>query len=219
MNSKPFQTVLFIAIIFLGCNSQTEIKKIEVNGVNNPVISISGTWKFTMTPPENFWENNVDFQNWSDIQVPGECQMQGFAIKHDLPYVYKHQFDIPVDYNDKLISLNFYCVYSYARIWVNGEFIREHFGGFTKWSADISEFVTPGEEAVLTVEIVDRADDISYASGYAKHQIGGILRDVELVALPKQNFKNLFFETDLDEKFENADLNVFYELTKIRLSK
>ncbi|MEN8227368.1 MAG: glycoside hydrolase family 2 TIM barrel-domain containing protein, partial [Bacteroidota bacterium] len=61
---------------------------------------------------------------------------------------------------------------------------------------------------------IDRIDDISFGSGYAKHQIGGILRDVELVALPEQNFRQLYFETDLDENYQNAELKVFYELNQ-----
>jgi beta-galactosidase len=214
MNTKLFQTILFLAIISFACNKQTETKNIEVTGVQNPVISLNETWKFSMTPPDKFWEKDVDFQNWSDIKVPGECQMQGFAIKHDQAYAYKYQFEVPADFYGKQIQLDFYGVYSYARVWVNGHFVREHFGGFTKWSCDISGLVAAGETANLTVEVVDRTDDISYGSGYAKHQIGGILRDVELVALPKQNFKQLYFETDLDENYLNAELKVFYELSK-----
>jgi beta-galactosidase len=214
MISKLIHAILFLAIISFSCKKQTENKKIEVAGVSNPEITLNGVWKFSMTPPEKSWENSVDFQNWPDIQVPGECQMQGFAIKHDQPYAYKTQFKIPSDYDGKQIQLDFYGVYSYARIWVNGQFVREHFGGFTKWSCDISEFVSANETAILTVEIVDRADDISYGSGYAKHQIGGILRDVKLVALPKQNFKQLYFETNLDENYQNAELKIFYELSQ-----
>ncbi len=191
----------------------------EVSGIENPVITLNGTWKFTMTPPEKFWENDVDFQNWLDIKVPGECQMQGFAIKHDIPYAYKTKFVVPDDYEGKQIQLDFYGVYSYARVWVNGNFVREHYGGFTKWSCDITEYAKAGETANLTVEVVDRADDISYGSGYAKHQIGGILKDVELVALPKQNFKEVYFETDLDENYLNANLKVFYELSQKSSSK
>ncbi|HSH20053.1 MAG TPA: hypothetical protein VLA03_06355, partial [Draconibacterium sp.] len=103
MNYKPFQAVLFLAIILFGCSKHSEIKKVEVDGVNNPVVSINGTWKITMTPPEKFWENAVNFTSWSDIQVPGECQMQGFAIKHDTPYAYKTRFEIPSDYDGKQI--------------------------------------------------------------------------------------------------------------------
>ncbi len=207
-------TTLFLVITLFGCNYPPEFNDVEVSGVSNPVISLNGTWKFSMTPPDQYWENDIDFQDWSNIQVPGECQMQGFAIKHDQPYVYKYQFDVPSDYEGKQIHLNFYGVYSYSRIWVNGEFVREHYGGFTKWSCNVTEFVSVGETATLTVEIVDRTDDISFGSGYAKHQIGGILRDVELAALPDLNFKQLYFETDLDEQYKNAALNIFYELNQ-----
>lgn len=205
--------------ILISCGKNTTVSNLIVNGVNRPHLSLNGTWKFSINPPEKFWENTIDFQNWSDIKVPGECQMQGFAIKHDQPYVYKHQFLVPKDFNSKLILLNFYGVYSYAKVWVNGQFVREHFGGFTKWSCDISTLVKPGEKAILTVEIVDRTDEISFASGYAKHQIGGILRDVGLLALPKQNFKKLYFETDLDKNYKNAELKVFYEMSQNTPSK
>jgi len=191
-----------------------DTNKLVVTGVEKPVILLNGTWKFSMDPPEKFWESDISFQDWSGIQVPGECQMQGFAIKHDVPYVYKHQFVVPKDYEGKQVLLNFHGVYSYARVWVNGQYVRDHFGGFTKWSCDITHLVKAGSEVTLTVEFTDRVDDISYGSGYAKHQIGGILRDVELVALPEQNFKQLYFETDLDEEYKDAELKVFYELSK-----
>jgi len=164
-----------------------------------------------MNPPDKFWGNDVDPSGWSDIQVPGECAMQGFAIKHDTPYAYKKQISIPKDYEDKIVKLKFHGVYSYARVWVNGNFIREHYGGFTAWECDISEYVTPGEKAWLTVEITDKKDEMSYGSGYAKHQIGGILRDVWLMALPQNHLKKLYIETELDENFQNGELKIEVE--------
>lgn len=208
-----------IVVISFSCTTKNIPEYLEVEGVENPEISLVGEWKFSMNPPDKFWENDVDFSAWSAIQVPGECQMQGFAIKHDQAYVYKYEFLVPEDFQDKHISLNFYGVYSYARVWVNGQYIREHYGGFTKWDCDITDHVKPGESATLTVEIVDRTDDISYGSGYAKHQIGGILRDVVLSAAPKQHFKKLYFETELDDAYRDAELKVFYELSQGSTSK
>ncbi|MEN8201604.1 MAG: glycoside hydrolase family 2 TIM barrel-domain containing protein [Bacteroidota bacterium] len=209
-----YPLALLAAASLFGCTPQKQLKEFEVKDVANPAIILNGTWKFSMIPPENYWENDLDFQDWSDIRVPGECQMQGFAIQHDRPYVYKIEFEVPADYEGKEVYLNFYGVYSYARVWVNGEYIREHSGGFTKWTCDIGRVVTPGEKAVLTVEIMDRSDDISYGSGYAKHQIGGILRDVELVALPPQHFKQLYVETELDDRYTDAELKILYKLQR-----
>ncbi len=213
---KSLWKFIFVCFLFvlIGCLEAENIGEINVAGVKNPEILLNGTWKFSMQPPDKFWENNIDFSGWPEIQVPGECQMQGFAIQHDQPYVYKTVFTVPEDFEGKHIQLDFYGVYSYARVWVNGIFIREHFGGFTKWSCNLTDQVAPGKEAILTVEIVDRTDDISFASGYAKHQIGGILRDVKLVALPGQYFKQLYFETDLDENYQDAELKVFYGLAQ-----
>jgi len=177
------------------------------------LISLNGTWKISLDPPDNFWKNDVNFSDWPDIQVPGEAQMQGFAIKHDQPFVYRSRFRVPDDFQGKQIFLNFHGIYSYARVWVNGEFVRDHLGGFTKWEGNITDLVSAGDSVILTVEVVDRVDDISYGSGYAKHQIGGILRDVELMALPDQHFEKLWFETHLDENYQDAELKVFYELS------
>ena len=214
MKNHLFFAMLFFVIAGIGCKQPSTPVGKEVAGVDKPVISLNGTWKFSMSPSEKHWVNELDFEDWSDIQVPGECQMQGFAIQHDKPYVYKKHFEIPADYMGNQICLHFYGVYSHSRIWVNGSYVREHFGGFTKWSCNITEFVTPGEPAILTVEITDRSDDISYGSGYAKHQIGGILKEVELVALPDQHLEQLYFETNLDKQYENAELKVFFELSR-----
>ena len=210
---------LLAAFVFSACKTEIPAANIQVDGVQAPVMLLNGSWKFNMDPPAGFWKDDIDFQSWEDIRVPGECQMQGFAIRHDEPFIYKKEFLVPKDYEGKEVRLVFYGVYSYARLWVNGQFVRDHHGGFTRWECDISDMISPGEMAVLTLEVTDRADDISYGSGYAKHQIGGILRDVELMALPEQNFEHLYFETDLDENFENADLNIFYELKKDTPSK
>ncbi len=86
-------------------------------------------------------------------------------------------------------------VYSYARVWINGNYVRDHSGGFTRWECDITQYATPGESAMLTVEVTDKADEISYASGYAKHQIGGILRDVNLIALPSNYLHDITINT------------------------
>jgi len=210
-----FLPVVAIALLIsmISCSHSQDSQSLRVHGVVDPVTSLNGDWKFSMEPPEAFWENEAGFTQWSDIQVPGECQMQGFAIRHDQPFAYKREFSIPADYAGKRVFLVFHGVYSYARVWVNGEFIREHYGGFTQWVCDITEQVVPGEKSMLTVEVIDRIDDISYASGYAKHQIGGILRDVELMALPELNFNEFYFETELDGAYQDAELKIFYKLS------
>jgi beta-galactosidase len=206
---KLFLPLMFTAIILYGC-IKPDFQKVDilVTGTLRPEISLNGTWKFTMNPPDSFYRNEISFSEWNDIQVPGECAMQGFAIKHNIPYVYKTSVAIPEDYTGKVIKLRFEGVYSYARVWINGIFIRDHSGGFTAWDCDITEFVKPGTNALLTVEVTDKDNEISYASGYAKHQIGGILRSVSLLALPENYPKSVEIQTRFDSKYKDAFLDI-----------
>jgi len=180
----------------------------QVHGVAAPVVSLDGAWKFTLSPPPEFWSNNSDPAVWSDVSVPGELVLQGFAISRDVEYPYKRSVLIPSDFKGKRILLRFDGVYSYARVWVNGTFIREHHGGFTSWDCDITDQLTPGQAAWITVGVTDRADDISYASNYAKHYVGGILRDVKLVALPSSHATRLEIGTTLDSAYRDATLEL-----------
>jgi beta-galactosidase len=199
---------LIASLIFLANVKAQNSPGIFVKNVSNPVISLNGTWKICLTPPANFQEL-VQFDGiWKDIQVPGECMMQGFSIKHDQPFLYKKEFNVPADYKGKVIKLRFEGVYSYARIWINGKYVRDHSGGFTAWECDITPFVIPGKTAALTVEVKDKADEISYASGYAKHPIGGILRNVSLLALPLNYPEKVVITTDFDEDYRNNTLKV-----------
>ncbi|KPL15707.1 MAG: hypothetical protein AMS26_06945, partial [Bacteroides sp. SM23_62] len=202
------RNILFkiVSVSLLISCSKSSLQEYYVPGVANPVISLNGTWKLNINPSPDFLEQSIYHADWKDIQVPGECMMQGFPVKHDQPVVYKRRVDIPQDYGGKIIRLRFDGVYSYARVWVNGKYIRDHSGGFTRWECDITPHIEPGESAVLCVEVTDRMDEISYGSGYAKHPIGGILRDVSLLALPGNFPEDVTIRTDLDGNHQNASL-------------
>lgn len=165
-------------------------------GVAQPSILLNGTWQFRYSPKSK----------WTTIQVPGEAAMQGYAIEHDKPFVYRKTITVPADYAGKNVMLRFDGVYSQARLSVNGRFVREHHGGFTRWEADITPYVKPGKKNEIELEVTDRLDEISYASGYAHHPIGGILRDVTLFALPGTHLYNIGVETHLDTLYRDAML-------------
>jgi hypothetical protein len=178
----------------------------EVAGVAQPVIELGGKWRFSLRPPAEFWANRVDPAQWMNVIVPGELTAQGVPIVRDSEYAYKLAVAIPPSARDKKVFLRFDGVYSYARVWVNGKYVREHHGGFTSWDCDITGFITPGQMAWLTVGVTDRADEISYASNYAKHYIGGILRGVRMLILPADHSTRFHAETKFDSSYKDAQL-------------
>jgi len=212
-NFNPFFRVLLLAFILTMVNcTKVSSSDYYVESVDEPIISLNGDWKISLTPGNVFWKDSILNDTWKDIKVPGEVMMQGFSIKNDVAFAYKKEIDIPLDFEGKNVFLRFDGVYSYARVWVNGNYVRDHHGGFTRWKCDITSFVTAGKKARVTIEVTDRSDDISYASGYAKHQIAGVLRDVNLMALPKIYPHKINIETDLDTNYKNVNLIISGEL-------
>lgn len=196
----------------------------SVESVIQPIKRINSSdgvdWKFTMTPPspEVIINNNYDYSGWNTVTVPGELVLQGYDIKNDVEYFYKTAANIPLDYGGKKIILRFDSVYSYARVWVNGNLVGTHDGAFTTWDCDLSNVVTPGGTAYITVGFIDEINEISYASKYAHHNIGGILRDVQLIALPSVNINSLHYETKFDSAYNNATLDISVKVQKALLN-
>lgn len=176
--------------------------------VAKPTLTLNGTWRFTLRPPAQFWLNDAGPSGWDDIEVPGECTMQGFQIARDAEYPFKRRVLIPADFEGKKILLRFDGLYSYGRVWVNGHYVRDHRGGFTSWDCEITPFVRAGEEAWITLGVTDESDNISWQSNYARHYIGGVLRDVKMFAVPVDYVTRFHVETDFDLTFTYAELHV-----------
>lgn len=212
---KKIFTILFFAGTFFSVNAQQYIAEgrkalavipSQTADVTKAKISLNGTWEINMNPANEIWKSNSG--EWQKIQVPGEPAMQGFKVENDKEFFYKTTIKVPADSKNKTTMIRFNGVYSYARVFVNGHFVREHFGGFTAWDADISSFVEPGKTAIVHVGVTDRADDISYASGYAFHPIGGILREVQLLVVPNDYINRFYTQTDFTSDFKTATLSL-----------
>ena len=218
----------------------------EIPGISETEINLNettgdGTWKFLYDIPDytdpdgvpypTEENQNFDFdawseKNWKAIKVPGEAVMQGFDIQTNNEYYYQREITIPEDFEGNNILVRFDGVYCNARVWIDGQYIRTHVGGFTTWDCDITEYAKPGETVTITVGVADLYSDTrgiwnpegemmnnpSNATEYAHHNIGGILRDVSLVALPRDYIARTYVNTDLDENFVDADLEVTAQL-------
>ncbi len=180
----------------------------ETPGLRDFVLDLNGNWKFAPDPPAGFWAKDVDVSAWENIQVPGEWAAQGWTLGQDIERVYRRSVEIPKNFGGRRLLLRFDGVYSYARVWVDGVYVRDHHGGFTSWDCDVTGLVTPGAAAVVTVGVTDMSDEISWGSSYAKHNIGGILQEVRLVALPATHAARLHVGTALDEDHQKGTLEV-----------
>jgi hypothetical protein len=185
----------------------------SVGEIRNPVVNLAGEWRFNAHPPADFRTPALDTSSWSRVTMPGELAMLGFQVTPNREYPLRKTILIPAEYHDQRILLRFDGVYGYARIWINGVFVRDHFGGFTSWDCEITDLVQAGQKATFVVGVTDRSDDISQASYYAKHSIAGILRDVQMFAVPRIPLCKLSTLATLDARYRDGSLRVSARLS------
>ncbi len=181
-------------------------------GVRQAIVSLMGKWTVFLESADNLLRGPMDCRHSYSVEVPGEVLMQGVPAKPERPFCYYKKVDVPVDFAECRILLCFTGAYSNARVFVNGCEVGNHAGGFTCWAVDLTEDVIAGKSFELVVEIIDRRNDVSYGSGYAKHSIAGLLRDVYLRAEPLQRVDDWKIVTHIDDLNEVADVQLSFRL-------
>jgi beta-mannosidase len=115
---------------------------------------------------------NCDTSSWIDAIVPGTVLTSMVAAgiypdplygenNRNIPeslnksaYWYRTAFDVPKDYKNKTIWLNFSGINYMAEVWVNGRHAGSIKGAFARGIFDVTTFVSPGKRSVLAVQIL-----------------------------------------------------------------
>jgi beta-galactosidase len=161
--------------------------------------------------------------------VPANWQLQGYGIpiylNHPYPFEknppfiqhnynpvgsYRTTFLVPVKWKGREVFLHFAGVESAFYVWVNGVKVGYSQGSRLPAEFDITGYLRPGEN-VLAVEVY-RWSDGSYLECQDFWRLSGIFRDVFLFSTPKVHIRDFEVRTDLDESYQDADLNVEVKL-------
>ena len=140
---------------------------------------------------------NVNVPWWKEVE-PGDWKL-GVMREPPMEWTmykarnevgsYRRAFEVPEDWGDKKIFVNFDGVDSFFYLWVNG-----HYVGFSKNSRnlaqfDITEYLEPGVN-ILAVEVY-RNSDGSNLEAQDMFRLPGIFREVALEAKPKVSVRDI----------------------------
>ena len=105
---------------------------------------------------------------------------------------------VPEDgWKDKQVLLTIEAAGHLAEVYVNGEKIAEHFGGYTAFTADLAPYLLFGEENVLVVK-VDSRETVNvppFGKVIDYMTYGGLYREVYLDILDKTCIEDIFVKT------------------------
>jgi len=146
-------------------------------------IDFNREWKFLLGDRPGAQAVGYDDRSWDDIGLPHSFSIPYFASPRF--YVgygwYRKHFSVPAKWAGKRLFLEFEGAFQEAEIFLNGQRVGEHMGGYTGFSLDVTSAVKTGGN-VLAVRLNNRWNP-RLAPRAGEHVFsGGIYRDVRLVA-------------------------------------
>lgn len=125
---------------------------------------------------------DYDDSSWFHVGLPHDFSIPYWQeTSHYVGYGwYRKTFEIKPEWATSQISLDFEGVFHTAEVYVNGNFVGSHEGGYTGFYIDITDHVSEGENVVAIR--VDNRWKADMAPRTGDHQFtGGIYRDVNMV--------------------------------------
>ena len=137
-----------------------------------------------------------------------ESQLSGLAMATNyMPHVwYRRQFQVPAAMHGQRLLLNFGAVDYRARVWVNGQFVGEHRGGYVPFALEITGAVRDGDNE-LVVHAIDEIRSGLQPAGKQTHTVSqgcvytrttGIWQTVWLEAVGATYLREFALTPDLD---------------------
>lgn len=169
-------------------------------------INLNGLWDYTITSREA--DRPESFTGKVLVPFPIESAISGVMERVDQNdrIWYKRSLPILKKESDSRVLLNFEAVDWFTEVWIDGEWVGSHKGGYSPFSFDITDLVHPQKDQELWVAVWDPTTEGTQAVGKQNSQphgiwytpSSGIWQTVWLEQVSESYLSDYSVQTDID---------------------
>lgn len=225
--------VLFASFTYLGAKETPKFSTAgfyELPESGRSVSNFNPAWRLYKGDIANGESTQLNDASWSVVSLPNGIETvpdeaSGCVNYQGIVWYRKHFTPQLTEQKDK-VFIHFEGIMGKSKIFLNGELLKEHFGGFLPAIVDVSKHIKWGEPNIIAVR-ADNSDDPIYPPGKAQEQLdftymGGIYRDVWFVShnetfITDPNFENIKAGGGLIIAFDKVSKEAAEVLFKVHL--
>ena len=179
--------------------------------IKRKTLSLDGMWDFITDEADKGekeeWYKNFP-ENSTKVTVPACINNRLGYMEYQSIAWYKKDF-----YADGAITIKFGAVTEYAKVFLDGEYLGDHYGGFSAFEFD--KLVEKGMHTLIVRVDSRSTEDTIPLWGVDWHHYCGIIRSVEVSYLPSVAIKSVRAEYVLSNDLKNADLKIYVKLLNL----
>lgn len=150
-------------------------------------IDLNPGWRFIRADVTGAQQPGFDDSGWSSVNTPHTWNAVDGADGGNNYYRgvgwYRRHYTVPNQLAGRRLYLQFAGVNQVADVWVNGTYLGQHEGGYSRFRFGVTGVLVPGGDNVIAVRVSNARDtDIAPVSADYTFE-GGIYRNVSLWAV------------------------------------
>lgn len=178
-------------------------------------LNLNGVWDLRKGVKGEDYSSSFTYDKKILVPYPIESAISGVMEKADnMCYWYKRTFTVPASMKGKNILLNFGAVDWETRVFVNGQLVGSHTGGYDPFSFDITSALKGSGEQEIAVYIFDNTGGEGQPTGKQSKNpsicwytaVSGIWQTVWLEPVESTYITNFAQEPNLDRKMLSLQL-------------
>jgi beta-galactosidase len=162
------------------------------------ILPINRNWRFHPSKVAGAEAPTFDDSHFQRVVIPHTNVTMPWHNFDDKDYefvsTYRRRFKYPQAARGKRVFVDFEGAMTASTVWINGQPLGEYKGGFTPFSFELTKYLKPTGENVLTVQLdsTERADIPPFGYEIDYMTFGGIYREVSLRIVPELYLDNIF---------------------------
>ena len=220
-----FAPAMRLTLLFFLCHlsfshavAQSVAGLFPLEGSGRVVYNFNEGWRFLLGDAVGAGGVDFDDTSWQVVCAPHSVQLvpaeASGGRNYQGPCWYRKHFTIPNDMKGKQVVVHFEAIMGKQEVYVNGQMVKEHLGGYLPINIDLSALGVKAGDSCLIAVRADNSDDKNYPPGKKQSQLdfayhGGMYRDVWLLGLSPVHI------TDPIERGEVAGGGVFLHYDNI----
>ncbi len=206
-------------------SGQTRSERPRADWERNDYVNLNGWWDFSFDPnevgqSEGWYQPDKKMDQIINVPFCWESSLSGIENPNYLGQAwYQKKVTVDESWNGRKLFLKFGAVDWKCKLWVNGEEVGEHVGGYSAFEFDVTDYLKAGEENTITLWVEDKGSygDDSYPALIGKQgrnapcgyiHTSGIWQTVGLEARSATYLDNAKADTDIDNSTVTYTLDV-----------